>query len=165
MSGLLRNLLTLLAALPRRGSCKPYDSVASSYRVTPLDVGVAVLKSDRYLQIAEAAQLDFLLKTGLMAGLLKQRVAFVNLAQQVRFGASVRLFDKVRVDTRVIHADSKCAYFSHAFSVGGQARAEVLVKMKFKHGRLTVPPQQVLGPFSGGKPERLQRWDEGLETA
>ncbi|WP_298923077.1 thioesterase family protein [uncultured Ramlibacter sp.] len=164
MSGLLRNLLTLLTAWPRYGSCAPHATVASSYRVTPLDTGITTLKSDRYLQIAESAQVDFLLNTGLMGGLLKQRIQFVNLAQMVRFGKAVRLFDKLQVDTRVAFADGKCAYFSHSFSVGGEPRAQVLVKMKFKQGRITVPPQQVLGAFSGDKPAQLQHWDDSLQA-
>ncbi|MGE0497815.1 MAG: acyl-CoA thioesterase [Ramlibacter sp.] len=159
MSGLLRNLLTLLVALFHRNRCTPADTVAAWFRVTPLDTGLLTLKSDQYLQFAEAAQIDFMVRSGLAGVTLRRRLRFVNLAQHVAFARPVHLLDAVRVDTRVLHADGKCVYFSHGFSVKGEHRAEVLVKMKFKQGRLTIPTESLLGPFTGTKPAQLQQWD------
>ena len=164
MSGLLRNLLTLLAAWPRRGSAAPDARVSAWFHVTPLDTGIATLKSDRYLQIAEAAQLDYLLQTGLMGRILKNRWQFVNASQLVKFMRPVRMFDRIRVDSQVVYADAKCAWFRHSFVVHDATHAEVLVKMKFKSGPVTVAPSEVLGAFTGGKPAGLQQWDETLDA-
>ena len=44
--------------------------------------------------------------------------------------------------TRVVCADARHAYLSHSFEAAGHVHAEVLVKVKFKSGRRTVPPQR-----------------------
>lgn len=162
MAGLLRNLCTLLGALPRYRSAAPRDEVTSWFRVTPFDTGIATLKSDRYLQLAESAQLDFMVRTGLIAQTLKNDWQFVNAAQLIRFGRPIRVFNQVQVETRILYADGKCAYFTHAFLVAGELHADVLVKMKFKQGRLTIAPATLLGEFPGDKPRELQRWDDTL---
>jgi acyl-CoA thioesterase FadM len=162
MSGLLRNLLALLLALFHRGSTSPQGTTTAWFRVTPFDTGLLTLKSDKYLQLAESAQVDFLVRAGLAGRMRAQRCSFVNAAQMVRFARPVRLFERVRVDTRVVFADGKCAWFSHMFSVGGVHCAEVLVKMKFKNGKITVPPAQVLGAFPAAMPAMLERWEEAL---
>ncbi|RYF37034.1 MAG: thioesterase [Comamonadaceae bacterium] len=165
MAGLARNLLTIALALPHYRSAAPLGTIASHFHVTPFDTGIATLKSDRYLQLAESAQVDFMVCTGLIGQTLGNGWQFVNAAQLVKFLLPVRLFHRVRVDTRILFADEKCAYFAHDFLVSGVPHAQVLVKMKFKNGRLTIPPATLLGGLPPGpKPEALQRWDAALDA-
>jgi len=165
MSGLLRNLLTLIGALRHHRSADPQSRTVTRFLATPFDTGIATLRSDRYLQMAESAQLDYGIKTGLLRLMLRQRYSFVNASQLVRFARPVRLFDRVAVTSQVIHADAKCAYFQHVFTVGCLVHADVAVKMKFKKGRLTVNPGELLGDFTGPKPAWLQHWDDALAAA
>jgi len=162
VSGFVRNLLTALWALLHWGSAAPLGRTVAHFHVTPFDTGVFTLKSDQYFQLAEAAQVDFLIRTALMGRLLAGRVHFVNAAQMVRFAKPVRLFSRVQVESRVAYADGRCAWFVHAFSVRGVPCAQVMVKMKFKNGPLTVPTQQVLGVFNGPCPTWVQQWDDTL---
>jgi acyl-CoA thioesterase FadM len=164
MSGLLRNLLTVLRALLRYGSTDPQSRTVAHFWVTPFDTGIATLKSDCYLQMAESAQLDYGIKTGLLRDMLRQGYSFVNASQLVRFSRPVRLFSRVSVASQVVFADTRCAYFHHVFSVGTAVHADVLVKMKFKKGRLTIPPAELLGMFPGPKPALLQHWDDTLAS-
>lgn len=165
MSGLLRNLLTILCALWHVRSAQPQSPTLVHFRVTPLDTGIATLKSDRYLQMAESAQLDYVIRTGLLGVMLRRGCSFVNASQLVRFSRPVRLFSRVAVASRLVYADARCAYFHHVFSVGTAVHAEVFVKMKFKKGRLTIAPAELLGDFSGAKPALLQHWDDALAAA
>ncbi|HTD05320.1 hypothetical protein [Undibacterium sp.] len=164
MSGILRNLLTVVGALFRYGSAATGAKLSSHFLISPLDTGVATLKSDKYFQLAEACQLDFLIRTGLIATMLRNRYGFVNASQLVQFMRPIRLFSRVRVETEIIFADDRCAYFSHVFFVRQSRHGEVLVKMKFKQGAVTVPPHRLLGAHSKGKPAHLQRWDDALEA-
>jgi Thioesterase-like superfamily len=164
MAGLLRSLLTLFWGLFRYKSQAPSAMVVSWFWVTPLDTGIATLKSDRYFQLAESAQIDFMVKTGLIGDTFKRGYRFVNAAQLVKFIKPIRLFSRVQVRSQVIYADEKCAYFSHVFHTRGILCAELLVKMKFKRGSLTIAPMTVLGVLSGEKPEHLQRWDDALAS-
>jgi hypothetical protein len=162
LSGLIRNLLTVLLALLRYASVAPLSRVVCSFWVTPLDTGLSKLKSDQYFQLVEAAQFDYMVKTGLISATLRQGYHFVNLAQMVKFMQPIRLFNRVTVHTQIVYADDKLVYFSHQLMVQGQHCAEVLVKMKFKKNGLTVNPQDLVGAVSMDKPVALQRWDDAL---
>ena len=164
-AGLPRNVATVLTALIRRDSAVPRSCVRTWFRITPLDTGISKLKSDRYLQLAESAQLDFLIRKGLMGTMLKRRYAFVNGAQLIRFTRAIPVLARVAVDTRVLWADAKWAWFSHALSVGEVPCAEVIVKMKFKRGTLTVAPAELLGDFGDTQPEALRHWDAALAAS
>ena len=165
MSGLLRNLLTLIVAILGYGKAMPQARISSSFFITPLDAGIAVLKSDKYLQLAEAAQLDFVVRTGLIGRLLKQRIGFVNASQLVRFAKPVRMFSRVNVETEIVWWDDKCAWFSHRFLVGDALHGQVWVKMKFKQGRVTVDPRTLIGSTVREKPAHLTLWDQTLGAA
>ena len=90
MAGLLRNLITLLLALPRVGRHLSSETLHMRFWVSPLDAGIRNLKSDRYLQLAECAQLDFILRCGLLGKLVRQSLNFVNGSQLIRFQRPVR---------------------------------------------------------------------------
>ena len=164
MSGLLRNLLTLVLAWLRPGQADPWARRVCHFHISPLDCGTRVLKSDKYLQLAEAAQLDFLVGANLFGKLLRERIGFVNASQLVKFARPIGMFSRVRVETAIIFADDKCAYFSHALFVADQPCGEVLVKMKFKRGPVTVRPRDLLGDSVRLKPVQLQAWDSTLSA-
>src|SRR6218665_3943122 len=162
MSGLLRNLIALLVGLCRHASKAPGDTVHCHFWVSPLDAGIKRLKSDKYLQYAETAQLDYLLQIGRFFSVLRSGASFVNVAQQLKFLRPVPMFSRVRVETRLLYADAKCAYFAHHIHAQGALAAEVLVKMKFKKGRATVAPSRFLEGAFGDVPAEVQRWENAL---
>jgi len=162
MSGVFRNFFTIVLALWRYNTALPLARTSAWFFITPLDTGIATLKSDKYLQIAESAQVDYMLQTGLIKKTRASGCSFVNAAQMVKFIKPVRLFNRVRVETQVVYADDKCAWFSHGFFVGEIRCAEVTVKMKFKKGPVTVAPGLLLGAFAGDKPLWVERWEETL---
>lgn len=164
MAGLFRNLLTLLRALFAARALEPGGRVICWFWVTPFDAGTHVLKSDRYLQFAEAAQLDYLIRTKLMGTLLRRRLSFVNASQLVKFSRPIAMFRRVRVETAIIFADEKCAWFSHAMFAGAEQHAEVLVKMKFKKGSLTIRPGELITQSFAEKPPQLEAWDRALDA-
>lgn len=139
MSGFWRNFLTLLFALFRKDARIVRDGCSCWFWVTPFDVGLRTLKSDKYLQLAEAAQLDFGMRSGLVANMRAARCAMVNAEQHIEFKQAIHLFDRVRVHTRMVRADAKRVQFEHDYFVGGQLCATVRVLAKFKAGRVTVP--------------------------
>lgn len=163
VSGLLRNALALFSALTRRGAADPWKPLHCHFWITPFDCGTRVLKSDKYLQLAESAQLDFLVRTRRLSFLLRQRCRFVNASQFVVFRKPVGMFSRVRMETRILFADDKCTYFSHSLFVGDQRCGEVLVKTKFKRGAITVSPADIFGACSHCKPRYLNEWDRAID--
>jgi acyl-CoA thioesterase FadM len=162
LAGFIRNFLTVLRALFSYASAAPLSRIASHFWVTPFDTGLSKLKSDKYFQLVEAAQFDYIVRTGLIGTTLKRNVHFVNLAQMVKFSRPISVFSRVTMQSQVLYADDKQVYFSHTLFAHGQQCAEVLVKMKFKHGAVTVNPQTLLGPVAMAKPPALQLWDDAL---
>ncbi len=132
------------------------------FLITPLDCGIRTLKSDKYLQLAEAAQIDYLVRTGLFQRLLRDGVRFVNASQLVKFSRPVGMFQRVRMETAIVFADDKCVYFSHVLSWGAHRHGEVLVKMKFKKGALTVRPSDLIDHAFTAKPASIDSWDLAL---
>jgi len=164
VSGFFRNLLTFIGALLARGAFDARSRVSCHFRITPFDCGTSVLKSDKYLQLAESAQLDFLVKTQLFGKLLRSNIHFVNAAQLVKFMRPISMFRRVRVESSIVYADEKSAYFVHAFFVQDQQHGEVLVKMKFKKGSATVSPKDIAADLPSMKPPKLQAWDQALQA-
>lgn len=132
--------------------------------MTPFDGRLRVLKSDKYLQLVEAAQIDYLVKVGILLSLIRSGTSFVNVAQLVKFSRPVPIFSRVRVETRMIDADARCAYFSHGMYLAGSKAAEVLVKMKFKQGRMTVAPSTFLLTDFTEMPVQVRKWEHALEV-
>ena len=164
VSGLLRNLIAFLIGLFFYGRKAVQDVTEVRFLITPLDTGLRRLKSDKYLQLAETAQVDYLLQTGRFFSVLHARASFVNVAQLVRFVRPVPVFSRVRVATRLLHADDKCAYFCHTLHSQGHVAAEVLVKMKFKQGRMTVPPRIFLPADFNVAPAEVRALDAALSS-
>jgi hypothetical protein len=60
----LRNTIAFLIGLTAYGSKTIESMTEFKFWVTPFDAGFRVLKSDKYLQFLETAQLDYLIKVG-----------------------------------------------------------------------------------------------------
>jgi acyl-CoA thioesterase FadM len=164
MSGLLRNFITFVFAFFKFGKREAKDSLSCQFFVSPFDCGLSVLKSDKYFQIVEAAQVDFLVRTKLFAKLLRGGIQFVNAAQTIRFAKPISMFSLVHVQTKIIFADEKSAYFAHTFMVRNVPCGVVLVKMKFKKNSKTLPPREVASSLPSVKSELLVSWDLMLES-
>jgi acyl-CoA thioesterase FadM len=164
LAGFIRNFFTVLYALLSYASASPLSRIASHFWVTPFDTGLSKLKSDKYFQLAEAAQFDYMVKTGLIGHTFKHSIHFVNLAQMVKFSQPITLFSRVTVQSQVLYADDKQVYFSHALFAQGKQCAQVLVKMKFKQGAITMNPQTLLGSVTLPKPPALTLWDDALAS-
>lgn len=164
MSGILRNLFTIIKAFFSYGTSGTRSRVSSWFWISPFDTGFATLKSDKYFQLAESAQFDFVIKTKLFWTMLKHGYQFVNGSQLVKFMKPIGIFNRVRVATEIIYADEKWVYFSHSFYVREIKHGEVLVKMKFKNGPRTVSPGTLLGHVGKNKPHYVQCWDDTLEA-
>lgn len=140
----MRNILTAChAALQPR--LRAHDAFECGFRVLPWDVGVRIFKTDRYLAVVEAAQTDFVVRAGLLRRFVRERLSWVNVAQAARFEQPLRLLDAYTVTTRVECIDERHAYLSFRFASAAGLHAVVLLKTKFKQGRRTVPPRELLG--------------------
>ena len=154
----MRNALTALHAF-RQPRLAPSADFTCGFRVLPWDVGVRTFKTDRYLAVVEAAQVDFVIRAGLLRRFLKEGLGWVNVTQAASFHRPLKLFDAYAVTTRIECIDDKHAYASLRFAIAGEAHALVLLKTKFKQGRRTVPPAELLPGCPTARPDFLQPLD------
>lgn len=164
MAGLLRNIVAFLIGLIFYGRRQPGDTTTARFLVTPFDVGMKVLKSDKFLQLVEPAQMDYLLQVGRLFPILRSGARFVNIGQTVRFFKPIPVFSVVRIDTRVAYADDRCAFIASTLHVKGERAAEVLVKMKFKKKGRTVSARSLLKVQFDAAPPQVLKWDAALEA-
>ena len=155
MSGIWRNLLTLLAAVFSRDQSVLKTGCSCTFLITPFDVGISILKSDKYWQLAESAQLDFGVRSGLIRRMRQVGCSLVNVTQNIQFHSPARLFDKVNVQTTIVFADAKHIHFQHVYCVKGHVCATALVKGKFKVGRITQSALELTGLTFADKPSFL----------
>ena len=155
MSGFWRNLITVLLAMFRRDTEILKSGCKCAFLIGPLDVGVFTLKSDKYLQLAESAQLDFAVRSGLMQRMLRSGCSMVNVSQHIQFDAPLKLFQKASVQTSIVFADTKFVYFQHEYTVKGYLCATAVVKAKFKVGRITQSALHMTGLTFTAKPSFL----------
>ena len=155
MSGIWRNLLTLLTAVFSKDQSILKTGCSCTFLVTPFNVGISALKSDKYWQLAESAQLDFGLRSGLVRRMRQAGCSMVNVTQNIQFESPVKLFDRTTVQTNIVFADAKYVYFQHVYSAKGHACATAIVKGKFKAGRITKSALELTGLTFAVKPSFL----------
>jgi hypothetical protein len=155
---MLRNALTACHALlqPRAPATGEF---VCRFRVLPWAVGVRTFKTDRYLTVVESAQVDFVIRAGLLRRFLKEGIGWVNVVQTAQFERPLRLWQAYTVTTRIECADDKHAYASFRFATAAGVHATVLLKTKFKQGRRTIAPRELLGECPMDKPDLVQPLD------
>lgn len=162
MAGLLRNIIAFIKGLLAFGRRAPGDTTSARFLVTPFDAGLRVMKSDKYLTLVEPALLQHFLQAGLFFSVVRTGAKFVNVGMVVKFLRPVPVFSVVRVESRVVYADEKCAFFASTLHVRGERAAEVLVKMKYKKRGVTVDPRRLLRMRFDEVPVGVRKWDEAL---
>lgn len=143
MSGFWRNLLTVLFAIFKKDTQILRVGCMCQFFVTPFDVGLKTLKSDKYFQLAESAQIDFGIRSGFLKRMWHAKCAMVNVSQEIQFAKPIKLFDIVQVRTHIASAEPQFIHFEHTYWVREQLCSTVKVKAKFKAGRKTVPANQL----------------------
>ena len=135
-----------------------------SFWIAPFDSGIRVLKSNKYFQLAEAVQIDYLIKVRKFFNIFQSTASFVKVAPLFKFAKAVSIVSRIRVETQLIHADDKCAYFAHVMYSRKEQVAEVLVKMIFKVGRIAVAPSLFLLVSFAEVPEKVLGIESALAT-
>ena len=138
MNLVFRCLKAIIAV--RFGSPKKYlDSFTTRYRVGLHDLGWRDhLPNYRYLSFMEIGSFSFFHGTRLAtSGKFDTRLI---AAQEVIYLRPVRLFQSVKLETRLIGWDQKYLFFQHEFSVNDKLAAVGLVKeICLKKGKQITP--------------------------
>lgn len=152
MLSLLR-LFKLLLRGPRLPRLQPHDTCVTRWRVLPGDIDLfGHMNNGRYQTLMDLGRIDFLLRCGLFAGVLRERwIAPVGLAS-LSYRKPLKPFERFELHTRLLHWDERWFYFQQDFVRAGDASRPVatgLVKTLFVGRSGAVGTPEVIRATAG----------------
>jgi len=146
MTRWLRFLLTVLRSTVRPRLRADQESVLE-LRVWPTDADLALMNHACYLTLMEQGRIDFMLRTGFLRFLLRQRWTAVLASMVVQYRKPLKRFVRVRLRTRVVYWDEQWIYLEHRLERGGTPVASGLAKNAFLGPAGRLRPPDVLQAF------------------
>lgn len=130
-------LLWLLLTARRRGRLSlPRESSMLNFRVWPHDLDLSFhLNNGRYLTLMDLGRLDAMVRSGLWREVLHHKWTPIASAITIRFQRELRLFQKFRLDTKLLCWDASLVVMEQIFVFdGGPREGQVAARALFKGG-------------------------------
>ena len=155
---LLLRLVWVLLRHRSRTPCDPFGPCSTPFVVLPSDLDVLFhVNNGVYLSILDAARVDLMLRSGFGQRVRRAGYYPVVAAQTIRFRRSLKLFERFRVDTRVLGWDDRAFLLEHRFMLGDVLAAEAVVRIRFLKrsggGVDTAPLLELAGKTGVAAPE------------
>jgi len=117
------------------------------YRVWPHDIDLfGHMNNGRYLQIMDVARVDWMLRTGVIGAMRRNRWGAVLGGGVVRFRRSLKPMQRYRVRTRLVCWDERWFYHEHTFlSLSGDCIAVGITRAALRGGADWVTSDRVVG--------------------
>jgi len=152
-----------------------------SFRVWPNDLDLALhLNNGRYLTLMDLGRLDFMVSGGLWPVVRRHRWTPIASAIKIRFRREMRLFDRFRIETRLVAWDTMFVVMEQLFVLeSGRHSGAVAAQALFKGGiydrkaRKFVPVSRLLqevgvtaeSPPISAEVEAFLKADEALKLS
>jgi len=156
MTQWLRFLWLLLTA-PFRRRIPVMATAVLAGRVLPNDCDINLhLNNARYLSIMDLGRLDFMVRTGLLPIIVRNRLRPVIGSATMRWRRSLAPFEKYYLETRVLFWDDRRFWLEQRFRrADGKTAAIGIVKALFLEKDGTrLPPEQLLATLTDTPPPR-----------
>ncbi|MCM2343518.1 MAG: thioesterase family protein [Alphaproteobacteria bacterium] len=176
MSLFFRSLWVYIFSLFRPRIRDILDVATLDFYVLPNDLDTNIhMNNGRYLTIMDLGRFDLVLRTGLLAHMMKQKAMPVLSAAQVRWRLSLNPFQKFTLETRVVCWDDKWVYMEQRFIIRGGLKdgavaAIGIVKGSFYNtiDKITVPTPELLRALHLDKqsprmPDHIREWQAAEE--
>lgn len=109
-----------------------WEKVEIRTKVHPNDLDINIhMNNSRFGTMFDLGRMDFLVKTGLIKFMWRQKWRPIVGAMMISFKKSVKLYEKFVVSTRVVYVDDKWFYLEHLLLKGGQMMARSYAKCLF----------------------------------
>ncbi len=146
-----RCVLLLLSTLFRPRLGRSADVSEIPLRVFPSDLDINLhLNNGRYLTLMDLGFLDILLRGGFWRTLMQTGWTPVFSAAKIRFRRELRLFQKFRLETRIVHWSDSSFILQHRFIVIDRKNGEIAAAVALKRGgiydrkaRAFLPPARL----------------------
>jgi acyl-CoA thioesterase FadM len=130
-------LVWVLLTASRRGHLDvPRDASVLRFRVWPHDLDIAAhMNNGRYLTLMDLGRLDVMVRSGLWREVLRHKWTPIASAMTVRFQRELRLFQKFRLETRLLCWDAALVVMEQTFLIdGGPRDGQAAARALFKGG-------------------------------
>jgi acyl-CoA thioesterase FadM len=123
-----------------------------------------------YLSLGDVGRMDLMLRSGLWAKLKRDMPFAVVAAETIQFSKALNLFQRFRIETRVLGWDDRLFYLQQRFLRGEQPVATAVVALRFlRRAGGTANPQEVLATAgeqltSPPLPEWVSAWSASMRT-
>lgn len=159
---LLMRLVWVLLRHRSRARCDAFGPCSTPFVVLPSDLDVLFhVNNGVYLSMLDAARVDMMLRSGFARLVRRAGYYPVVAAETIRFRRSLKLFERFRVDTRVLGWDEKAFVLEHRFMLGETLAAEAVVRVRFLKrtggGVGTAPLLELAGKADVAAPQ-LPEW-------
>ncbi len=141
----LRLLLAFLSAW-RAPALHHAETTERSFRVWLHDIDLfGHMNNGRYLQIMDVARTDWMLRTGVIDAMRRNRWGAVLGGGVVRFRRSLKPMQRYRVRTRLVCWDDRWFYHEHTFLDGTGGRVAVgVTRAALRGGGVWIPSRVVV---------------------
>lgn len=131
-----RLLWCLMSARFRASIALPHEASRLRFRVWPLDLDPSFhMNNGRYLTVMDLGRLDIMLQTGLWRAVLENGWVPIASAITIRFRRELRLWQRFRLETRVVCWDATHVIMEQAFVIeGGSRDGHIAAHALFKGG-------------------------------
>jgi len=130
-------LFWLIATAHRRSSLQMPEGISAlHFRVWPHDLDLSMhMNNGRYLGIMDLGRLDVIIRSGLWRAVMRHRWTPIASAAVIRFRRELRLFDRYRLETRILAWDELAVVMEQVFVfAGGPRDGQVAARALFKGG-------------------------------
>lgn len=146
----LRLLWYLMTAARRGRLAMPEQPSELVFRVWPTDLDVFLhMNNGRYLTIMDLGRTDLIVRSGLWRAMRAHGWTPIASTILVRFRREMRLFDKFRLQTRLVAWSEESVVIEHRFVlIGGKNAGQVSARALFKGASMIGRPAPSC-PFRG----------------
>ena len=124
------------------------------------------MNNGRILTLYDLGRIDFAVRTGLGAQLLKQRWGLVVAGSTIQYRKRIRAFDKVMMKTQIVGFDTRWIYVEQSMWVKGKPCSSALLRTGVTEGGKVIETARVLAALGQSdwhkSPEPwVQAWIDG----
>jgi acyl-CoA thioesterase FadM len=121
-----------------------YDASILSFRVWVTDVDASIMNHAAMMTVMEAGRIDLMVRVGFFKVARKEKWYFPTSAIDVQFFRPLKIFERARLTTRVIHVTHTAIYIAQKITREGKEIAGCLVKATVKKGRETLDIENII---------------------
>ena len=143
-----------------------FDSHVSHHMCWPWDLDLWIeLNNGRTLTLYDLGRLVLANRTGFVSVVRRKRWMMTVAGSSVRYRKRVRMFDRLRMESRCVGLDDKFVYLEHAMWKGADCTSHVLVRMAVTDRDGLVRTDRVLEAFGEtgplpDLPDWVRAWSE-----